>query len=143
MLRIVNSGAAAPTNLVQLYGVRGPWIASIRQARACADVGELVDEGVFHPHGPHNVSSVEIRGVEVRASDFLVLRSESVWDGLEGLEAVQVVSAWIRVQGALGPQGWRQTRDPAFVFSFAWNDEEDDFGFRWVGATIPAMVKKF
>jgi hypothetical protein len=79
------------------------------------DVEELVNEGVFLSRGPLDASSVETRSVEVRDGDFLVLGSEGAWAGMEGTEAVQAVSAWIREQEERkrAPEGQR----PRALFS--------------------------
>ena len=90
---------------------------------------ELVDEGVFSfSRGPLDVSSVVTRNVEAHDVDFLVLGFEIARAGLEGPEAVQAVSAWIREQDRPAPQGRHRILDPAFGYNFLWKDEEDNFG---------------
>ena len=104
------------------------------------DVEELDDEGARRGALDVDVDSVQTRSVQVRDGDFLVMGSESAWDGLQGPEAVQAVSACIgRGQDAPVPGGRHRTG-----FDVLWKDEEeDDFGLDWVGAVIPAMMRDF
>ena len=103
------------------------------------DVEELVDEGARRGALALDVDSVQTRSVQVRDGDFLVMGSENAWDGLEGSEAVQAVSACISEQDAPIPEGWLRTG-----FDVLWKDEEeDDFGLGWVGVVIPAVMRDF
>jgi hypothetical protein len=106
------------------------------------DVEELVNEDVIPSPGPLDLCSVETRSIEVRDGDFLVLGSESAWAGLEGPEAVQAVNAWIREQEAPALEGKLRPHDSTLRFDLPWKDE-DEFGFGWVGAMIPSMMRNF
>jgi hypothetical protein len=151
VLRIANTGpsraflcrrvSGADYECVELVGPGSPRYLELEPARTRrVDVEELVNEGAIPSRGALDVSSVETRSVEVRDGDFLVLGSESAWAGMEGSEAVQAVSAWIKDQA---PEGKHRPLDPALGFEFPWKDEEDDFGLGWVGAMIPGMMKNF
>jgi serine/threonine protein phosphatase PrpC len=154
VLRVVNTGpgraflgrrvSGADYECMELVGPGKPRYLELESAQTRrVDVEEFANEDVIPSRGPLDVSSVETRSVEVRDGDFLVLGSESVWAGLEGLEAVQAVSAWIREQDVPAPEGKHRTLDPALGFEFPWKDEEDDFGLDWVGGMIPAMMRNF
>jgi hypothetical protein len=109
VLRVANTGAGraflgrrvsgANYECTEIVGPGAPRYLELEPARTRrVDVEELVNEGVFLSRGPLDASSVETRSVEVRDGDFLVLGSEGAWAGMEGTEAVQAVSAWIREQ---------------------------------------------
>jgi hypothetical protein len=139
-------GAATTYECTELVGPGSPrYHEPSEPARTRrVDVEELVEEGMFPTRGPLDVSSVETRSIEVRDGDFLVIGSESAWVGMEGPEAVQAVSAWIREQEEPAvPEGRRLPQNPAFDLDFPWKNEEDDFGLGWVGAVIPAMMRNF
>ncbi|KAI9436243.1 hypothetical protein H4582DRAFT_1965290 [Lactarius indigo] len=153
VLRVANTGpgraflgrrASGTTHeCTELVGPGSPRYLELEPARAHrVDVEELVNEGVFPSRGPLDASSVETRSIEVCDGDFLVLGSESAWAGMEGTEAVQAVSTWIREQEEPAPGGRRQ--GPTFGHGFPWeNEEDDDFGLGWVGAMVPAMMRNF
>ena len=161
MLRVANSGAgraylgrrvrgvATIYECTELVGSGSPrYLEPSEPARTRrVDVEELVDEGVFPTRGPLDVSSVEMRSIEIRDGDFLVIGSESAWASMDGPEAVQAVSAWIREQEepvVRESEGRRWPQDPsALDLDFPWKNEEDDFGLGWVGAVIPAMMRNF
>jgi hypothetical protein len=154
VLRVVDTGpgraflgrrvSGADYECMELVGPGKPRHPELEPAQTRrVDVEELVHEGVIVSRGPLNASSVETHSIEVCDGDFLVLGSESVWAGLEGLEAVLVVSAWIREQDAPAPEGRHRTLDPALGFNFPWKDDEDDFGLGWVSTMIPAIMRSF
>lgn len=154
LLRVANTGAGraflgrrvsdVKYECVELVGPGAPRYHELEPARTrTVDVEELVNEGVFPSRGPLDASSVEIHSVEVRDGDFLVLGSEGTWAGVEGTEAVQAVSEWIRVQEEPAPEGGRRPQDPILSLDFPRKDEGDDFGLGWVGAMIPAMMDNF
>ena len=151
MLRVANTGpgraflgrrvSGANYECTELVGPGTPRYLELDEpARARrVDVEELI-EGAFPSRGPLDASSVETHSVEVRDGDFLVLGSEGAWAGMEGTEAVQAVSAWIREQEEPAPEGRRRPQDPVLSVDFP---EEDVFGFGWVGAMIPVMMRNF
>ncbi|KAI9437059.1 hypothetical protein BJY52DRAFT_1230261 [Lactarius psammicola] len=155
VLRVANTGAGraflgrrvscTTYECTELVGHGSPRYLELEPARSHrVDVEELVNEGVFPSRGPLDASSVETRSAEVRDGDFLVLGSESAWAGMEGTDAVQAVSAWIREQEAPeAPEGKRWPQDRALGLDFPWKSEEDDFGLGWVGAMVPAMMRNF
>lgn len=155
VLRVANTGAGraflgrrvsgATYECTELVGPGSPRYLELEPARTCrVDVEELVNEGVFPSRGPLDASSVEMRGIEVRDGDFLVLGSESAWAGMEGTAAVQAVGAWIDKREEPAPNGRRWPQGPALSLDFLWNDEEDDdFGLGWADARIPAMMRDF
>ncbi len=159
VLRIANTGAgcaflgrriggSAAPECTELAGPGSPGYIELEPARTRRlDVEELVDEGVFKPRGTLDASSVEMRSVEVRDGDFLVLGSESAWDGMDGTEAVQAVSAWVKEQEEpASERASRERRRWPHVFDFPREHEEDDgfgLGSGWVGAMIPVVMRDF
>jgi hypothetical protein len=154
VLRITNTGPSraflgrhvSGTNYecMELVGPGSPRYLELEPARTRrVNVEELVIDGVNSSRGPLDVSSVETRSIVVRDGDFLVLGSESAWANMEGRQAVQAVSAWIKDQEKPAPEGSYRTLDPALGFSFPWKDEEDELGMGWVGTMIPAMMRNF
>ena len=152
VLRVANTGAGraflgrrvsdATYECTEVVGPGSPLYLELEPARTRrVDVEELVNEGVFPSCGPLDASSVEMRSIKVRDGDFLILGSESAWAGMEGTEAVQAVSAWIREQEE--PEGRRWPQDPALCLDFPWKNEEYDFRLGWVGAMVPAMMRSF
>ena len=152
MLRVANTGrgraflgrrvSGANYECTELVGPGSPRYIELEAAPTHrVDVEELVNEGVFPSRGPLDASSVETSSIEVRDGDFLVLGSESAWTGMEGSEAVQAVSAWMRDQEKPAREGRRWPQDPALGLDFPWKNEEDDLGLGWVGAMIPAMMR--
>jgi hypothetical protein len=105
------------------------------------------DGSAFPLRGELNATSVGVESVEVRDGDFLVLGSHDTWTCLDGNEAVQVVSGWMREQEmartqeqqlALYERRWPQDR----AFDFPRRDNHGfGLGFDWVHTTVPDLMR--
>ena len=110
------------------------------------DVEELVDSGgsAFPSRGQLDAASVPVKSIEVRAGDFLVLGSYDTWTFLDGDEAVQAVSGWMREQDATRTQeqpargGRRWAQDRSFDFT---RRDDQGLGFDWVHTMIPDLIR--
>ncbi|KAI9436240.1 hypothetical protein H4582DRAFT_463871 [Lactarius indigo] len=155
VLRVANTGPGRPflgfraaSNAAyegtELVEPSSPRYLELEPARAHrVDVEELVNEGVFPSRGPLDASSVETHSIEVRDGDLLVLGSESAWVGMEGKDGVQAMSAWIKEQEELAPEGRRWPQDPTLGFDCPRNYEEGDVGLGWIGVMVPTMISNF
>lgn len=122
-------------------------------ARAMDVVEELIDGtggGASPSGGEPDAASVNVESVEVRDGDFLVLAvsSHDTWTCLDGNEAVQAVSGWMREQEVASTQEeqrpvrrgswWPQDR----FLDFPWRDNHGlGFGFDWVHTMVPDLIR--
>jgi hypothetical protein len=97
-------------------------------------------------------ANVDVESVDVRDGDFLVLGSHGTWTRLDGNEAVQAVSGWMREQEAAsssqeeqqppirrgGGSWWPRDR----FLDFPWRDNHGlGFGFDWVHTMAPDLIR--
>jgi serine/threonine protein phosphatase PrpC len=132
MLRIANAGAGRAFLGRRVTGVGGHECRELTSSggaqyfvnsdthsnntRAMDVVEELVDgtgASASPSRGEPDVASVNVESVEVRDGDFLILAmgSHDTWTCLDGNEAVQAVSGWMREQEVASTQeGQRPVR---------------------------------
>jgi hypothetical protein len=110
------------------------------------DVEELVDGGggAFPSRCEVlDATSVHVESIEVRNGDFLVLGSHDTWSRLDGDEAVQAVSGWMREQEVATQeqpvQGGRRRRQDRSV-GFPERDIQG-FGLDWVHTMVPDLIR--
>jgi hypothetical protein len=113
------------------------------------EVEELIDEtgSASSSRGEPDAASVNVESVEVRDGDFLVLGSHDTWTCLDGNEAVQAVSGWMREQEVASTQEQqpvrRGSRWPQDRFlDFPWRDNHGSgFGFDWAHTMVPDLIR--
>ena len=124
-------------------------------ARAVAvdvDVEDLIDGAGASPspsRGGLDAASVNVESVEVRDGDFLVLASHDTWACLDGNEAVQAISGWLREQEVSNTQERQPVRRAGSWWSqdrrfldFPWRDDYGlGFGFDWVHTMVPDLIR--
>jgi hypothetical protein len=119
------------------------------------DVVEELTDGTGGSASPsrgepdHDAASVNVESVEVRDGDFLILSmgSHDTWTCLDGNEAVQAVSGWMREQEVASTrEGQRPVRRGGWwpqdrFLDFPWRDNHGvGFGFDWVHTTVPDLI---
>jgi serine/threonine protein phosphatase PrpC len=108
---------------------------------------DLVDGGgsgsVFPSRGELDAASVHVESIEVRDGDFLVLGSHDAWTRLDGDEAVQAVSGWMREQQEMQEQparGGRRRAAQDRSLDSPWTDDQG-LGVDWVHTMIPDLIR--
>ncbi|KAF8496863.1 hypothetical protein F5888DRAFT_370828 [Russula emetica] len=155
--RVTGAGGHECRELTSSGGVQYFVNSDTHSNARAMDVGELIDgTGSASPSRgePDAASVVNVESVEVRDGDFLVLGSHDTWTCLDGNEAVQAVSGWIREQEVArasstqeeqqqpvrrGRSWWPQDR----FLDFPWRDNNHDlvFGFDWVHTMVPDLIR--
>ena len=117
------------------------------------DVEELIDgtgSGASSARGELDAASMNVESVEVRDGDFLVLGSHDIWTCMDGNEAVQAVSGWMREQQVASTQEQQPIRRVGSWWPH-WQDRFLDFpsrdnhslgfGFDWVHTMVPDLIR--
>jgi serine/threonine protein phosphatase PrpC len=117
------------------------------------DVEELIDgtgSGASSSHGELDAASMNVESVEVRDGDFLVLGSHDIWTCMDGNEAVQAVSGWMREQQVASTQeqqpirragSWWPHWQDRFLDFPSRNNHSLGFGFDWVHTMVPDLIR--
>jgi serine/threonine protein phosphatase PrpC len=162
MLRIANAGAGRAFLGRRVTGAGGHECRELtssggaqyfdthsNNARAVDVVEELIDgTGTASPsRGEPDAASVNVESVEVRDGDFLVLGSHDTWSCLDGNDAIQAVSGWIREQEVASTQEQQPVRRVSWwpqdrFLDFSWRDNHGlGFRFDWAHTMVPDLIR--